>query len=147
MTKHYYVHMTQRPEHELIHDDENFITRNKLPRSEAEKCHQNEFGVIKTETSSFHLLIGKVLQKGCPWCGCEALKMRTWQGPETLILHNPTYCCLECCACHSRGPVHASYNHATLCDEDALDFQNRIKIEYTRRHPWDANLENPYNID
>ena len=104
---------------------------------------QNEYGRIRTPDTYFHLLLGNVPQKGCPWCKGKT-KIVKINKPDPYDLLAYSEYCTQCFGCGARGPV-IKVNPQIEDDQRAMkELFDLMNKRFAHRRAWDENFVNPY---
>lgn len=84
MRKHIYVHTSDLDVLRDINEDSAFERVCNYDRIEYSKIHTNGFGRIKTDNNYYHILVGQIKQKNCPWCGSECQMKKKTQSAKNM---------------------------------------------------------------
>src|ERR1700721_4031687 len=101
MLKHFYFYSSNLDYIKLIDEDFRLERVPEYDPFEMKDVVPNEWGRIKTENSYFHLILGRIPQKGCPWCASEMVLKKIENG---INFGHYSYC-MGCPNCGARGPV------------------------------------------
>lgn len=138
MKKHIYLHTSNLEHIRRLKEDLAFEPTHEYNPSEFEHSHQNEYGRIKTDQNYYHILIGHVKQKGCPWCGAPPILKKISDGS---ITRHAEYV-MQCINCGARGPV-LNVNQFMEQNKDAMsEVQSLMEHRFSHRLPWDEGLKN-----
>lgn len=142
--KHVYLHTSDHNSREIFKNEEKFAPPFEYPPLDYSKSLRNEYGRIESRGNYYHILLGKIPQERCPWCGIEPiLRIITNQNniPDPQIPIKMFYCCPQC---GSQGPV-LHVNTAVQEDKKMMEhFKDFVRQRYADRRMWDADLINPY---
>jgi hypothetical protein len=137
MKKHIYVHTSHSSALSHIIDDSEFIhacdySTEDLPK----RIIPQEIAKIETELTVVHILVGKKHYHDllCPWCGSETER----EDYPCLYRDGWIESQLVCKKCDSKGP---SVPSPSVDDEI---HPGALKMYYSQKRPWDADLKNPY---
>ena len=97
----------------------------------------NEIGRIKTKENYYHIILGGVAQKGCPFCGGEPKLLRL---PSDRNLFDKY--CIQCTYCESRG--RSAYIHEYANEKEWKHMRDLLLFHFKNPFPWDKDLVNPY---
>lgn len=101
------------------------------------KINPYEYGKIQTERCDYHILIGNMRQKGCPWCGSETEikhKYVTDFGPIPFDVFF-----VRCMNCGSEGP---KTNVPECLKNESFEIaKDLVQRRYEFRRPWDSDLK------
>lgn len=140
MRKHLYLYFSNLNQLRALKDDAGFEPVPEYYHREQPLTYQNEFGRIKTAQNYYHILVGRLKQEGCPWCGypAEVIKLG-----KSSALDFATYC-VQCMNCGSRGPV-LYISESVEQKKDAFDeYMSLLWRRYNYRRAWDEGFVNPY---
>jgi len=111
--------------------------------SNCEPTYPNEYGRIKTDQAFYHILLGKISQENCPWCGGKGkLKKREMHSEEHFYFtgFDLVQYYIECIDCGSRGPILMA-NKGVKDDKEMQDnLESYAKQRYAYRKMWDHDL-------
>lgn len=136
MRTHFYLHTSDLSKIQEMKRDVHFENCYYYDIYNFQNCHRNEIGRIVTDTSYFHILVGGIPQKGCPWCSSPTQVKKLSDGG----IVEPMKYCIECMHCGSRGPI-LCINPSQSFDQLVMDeYFNFMNQRYENRVPWDKNL-------
>jgi len=140
MKKHIYLYFSNMEQTRSLREDLRFEPVHEYLYDEAPLAFQNEYGRIKTAQNFYHILIGRLSQEGCPWCGSPSDVVKL--GNSMALVY--TAYCIQCIQCGARGP---SLNVSQTMHENPEMFHECMDLlwkRYKHRRPWDEGFENPY---
>jgi len=131
--KHLYFHSSNFEYIKLLNIDELFEPVFQYSQSDLKNLIPNEYGRITTAYHCYHLIMGNIPQKECPWCGMKPVLKKL---PDVNGMDYSSYC-MQCPNCGSRGPV-MKINPQVQIDERELErVKALISDRYSVRLPWD----------
>ncbi len=137
MPKHIYLYTSNLNHLRDLDEDRSFEHVWNYDQISLSKTHQNEYGKVKTKKNYYHIFVGRMRQKNCPWCNSQC---------EPNRIEKSDFCAsyyMQCKNCGARGPV-LSIASGKENDKDSMDlFINLLLNTFETRRPWDADL----NID
>lgn len=141
--KHIYLHTSNLENARALREDSNFEPTPHYDPIGMANLHRNEFGRIRTKQNYFHILLGKLYEENCPWCGCvPEIKKLGQPGLGEMPIRMDQYC-LQCRQCGSRGPI-LNIN-ASIPEEHIEEYYSMIRMRYVHRRSWDEGFVNPYD--
>lgn len=137
MRNHLYFNSTNLDYIKFLRDDYLFEIVSEYPEHEANACHRNEWGRIKTANNYIHLIMGKVPDIGCPWCGSPAASRKI----KDATIITPSQYCMECLICGARGPILNVIKEVELDPRAMEEIKDLMYQRYSYRNGWDARTE------
>ena len=144
MKNHLYFYCSNLDQTSHLHDYPDIKAVWQYSSHEMRKTFQNEYGRIQTSQNYYHLLVGRMPQEGCPWCGspCQIIHLENINADPIPSLM--TKYCIQCMQCGSRGPV-LNINHPNLHPKEIMEEYKEILWQrFNNRRPWDDGFVNPY---
>lgn len=140
MKKHLYLHTSNLEYCNQLREDSLFECVFEYPKIEIEKSHRNEYGRIKTRDNYYHIILGSMPQKNCPWCNsvCEIRKIYQSE------LSQQSQYCMQCTNCSAHGPILNICFSSEESKESMEYFKEFITHRFQHRTQWDSNFVNPY---
>jgi len=140
MRKHLYFYVSNLEQTKEIRNDDRFEPVPEYDSYELPLTSRNEYGRIKTNQNYYHILVGKLEQEGCPWCGHFAQIVKV---DEDVFMQRAIYC-IQCTKCGARGPmlnidVNVENNETVMSH-----FNDLLWTRYKHRRPWDDGFKNHY---
>lgn len=135
MRKHLYFNSSNFDYIEDISADENFEPVYNYINTR-KNVSPYEWGRIKTPSLYIHLIMGHIIDKNCPWCGCGVSLTPLNKDNPSDPFHKLVFC-MECPRCGARGPT-ANIDAQCMIDKNMQDeVRKRIEHMYTQRKAWD----------
>ena len=139
--KHLYFHSSNLEYTRELREDPHFEHSWELDPISRNKSFPYEYGRIKTNQNYIHIMIGRIPQKSCPWCGTEPFVNKIMDSDG----FSCSQYCMQCPKCGSRGPI-MYLSRAIEQDKSAQqEFLDFMKTRYTQRLPWDHDFKNPHD--
>jgi len=140
MKKHLYFYSSDPFQTKDLRNDDMFESTPEYDHYDLARTFPNEYGRIKTDQNYYHLLIGRLTQKNCPWCGFTPELLKVY---DDKMLNRSGYC-IECKQCRSRGPV-LNVDKAMELNEHMMEHCIELLWNrYNHRRAWDADFVHPY---
>ena len=100
--------------------------------------HQNEFGMFTTPNSKYHIIVGKLRIKNCPWCKTEPLLKEKVLGE---YFNDQIKYYYECPNCGSRGPT--TMVSSRIRDNELImdEVKHMLEIRYQERSDFNDFME------
>jgi hypothetical protein len=135
---HIYLHTSNLDFSKAFNNEELFQRPYEYDCFDIQKHHQNEFGRIITKDNYYHILLGKIRQKGCAWCECD-LEIKQIHVPDFFPHEHNKFCFYcECPRCKCKGPETILY-----INDQSKEFMEHIHAlildKYDSRIPWDKS--------
>lgn len=129
-----YLHTPHIKNKNFLKEDEQVEPAVRYSKVEYDKKHPNEWGQIHTRCTTYKILLGNLLQKGCVWCGGDLnLKKEKKAFPLECQAEVDIFY-LECIQCLSSGPKISLLNTPMGFDEEYI--RKRLESDYFQRLPW-----------
>lgn len=140
MKKHIYLHSSNLENMRALRDDADFQPLYGYPHDEAHRSSRHEYGRIKTRDNFYHILLGNMEQKGCPWCKGDVEVRNSITSVEF------GWCAywIQCDACGARGPKLNIVESITNDPKDMEEIMNLLWHRFNHRRQWDEDFHNPY---
>lgn len=148
MKPHVYLHTSKLDVIKYLREDSCFEPVFMYPRETYDKCHSNEYGKIKTSSVDYHLILGQIRGKNCPYCG-SIPKFESKEYFDSIGLRFIYWC--QCDKCGSSGPRSSTYLRPTDMNPVIMShLEDKSTYEFANPRPWDHNLkledENEANV-
>lgn len=148
MKKHIYLYFSNLEQLRDLREDEKFEPLHEYTVYEYPLALRNEYGRITTYQNYYHILVGRLEQEGCPWCGSPADVVKLGNSRVVKLGNSRalgyTAYCIQCMQCGARGPA---LNVSETTHENTEMFHECMSLlwqRYKHRRAWDEGFENPY---
>jgi hypothetical protein len=139
MKPHVYLHTSKLNVIQHLREDSLFEPAFQYPRETYDKCHANEYGKIKTKDVDYHLILGQIRGKDCPYCGSKS-KMEYKEYFDSFGLRFVYWG--NCQSCGARGPCSSTYLKPNDVNPDITShLEEKCIYEFANPRPWDYNLK------
>jgi len=134
-----YIHTSYLDNKDYFESNESFECVSQYDYYNTMRANRNELGRIKVGSYFLHILIGKLLNKNCPWCNSVPVFKKKQFNKVIYISIFQFY--MECPNCGSTGPKKTLTIHRP--DDKLLndEIENMIKQLYGDRIPWERQAE------
>jgi hypothetical protein len=125
-----------------LREDLDFTPLHDYPSTLHDKRHPLEYGMIKTRLHDYHILVGHIPLKGCPWCGSDCvIKTEDINDIFELAPLNRVHCFKVCKKCGAEGPK-IKINFDMLKDKTAMgEVEYLLERNFQTRIAWFDQLD------
>lgn len=141
MREHLYFHSSNLDYRHYLKDMIEFEPSYLYPsRSDINKTLQNEYGRIKTQNHYIHIILGKIIHDGCPWCNSPGKLIESDNSTD----YYKNYF-LKCVNCGAQSPVLTISCNYKFDDFELTVIGDRLKYIFCNPNEWDKDFKNPYD--
>jgi hypothetical protein len=138
--EHLYFHSSNFDCTRFMREDPDFEGCYMYDPFSVEKMLPTEYGRIVTRKNTYHLLLGTMEQKGCPWCGSEGVI----QSRNDFAMIGYALYWVQCHKCGARGPAMSVIDEVRFDEKAMEEFHKLLIHRFHYRRTWDSDFVNPY---